>query len=510
AALIAAKLRAPDNQGQLTPAELNQLTETRLAGGNSLFDLWPALQIAKEAVSPEMRDRIVGLALDIWQSGSLPSKEEMMEHEIPVTWYEEIFEVANQGVQPKLYERLIPFFVEHGRVDEAFTAANRRQPDGKGALSPKELENLCLVFLAEHYRGDESELRVVSNHAELLNRVIHWEVRREFPDTEIIRQAVRLRKPDGAGTFTPDEENTVYQRYMVNTGESGWTAQRARKVLTTDFVDRTGLAHLGKINLENHVERRPDFDNALKTFRIGASRAAFDQAITYCIDNQLIKETVELAKLRAPEIRITQAEIDRLVVSLHQAGLLPEAVQAARLGASPAAVDRLVLRYLNPAEIKDSQSVARIGCSPGAVEMLVGFTVRHGFVAEAIESAKLRAADGTGGLTPEEINRLVQESIKEKNLAKALNAAKMRLPEGAGKLKAEEIDQMASALFDDGRLEEAVNTARLGASPAVADKLVTAAVRRVLPRLAETAAKLRKPDGAGTLTDEEYKALSRT
>lgn len=510
AALEAAKLRVRDGRGKLSAEELNHLAESRLAKGSSLFDLWPALQIAEEAVSPDLRERIVGLALDLWGSGQLPSKEEMLEKEIPVTWYEEIFEVAKQGLSPALAERLIPFCLEHSRVDEAFETANRRQADGKGGLTSKELATLRSIFLTKHYRGDESEIREPSNHPELLNRVIHWEIRREFPDTEVIRVAVRLRKPDGSGLLTPEEENTVYQRYAMATGDSGWTARRARAVLTQDFIDRTGLAHLGRVNYENHTERRADFESALKTFQIGASPAALEQAITYCIENRLIKETVELAKLRDPEKGISQGEIDRLVVSLHQGGLLPEAVQAARLGASPAAVDRLVLRYLNPAEIKESLSIARIGASPEAAEMLVSFSVRHGMVPEAVEAAKLRAKDGTGALAAGEIDRLVQGAMKERNTAKALTAAKLRGPEGQGKLKMEEVDQLARGLLEDGRLDDALEIARLGATEPVASQLVAAAVRRNLPRVAEAAAKLRKPDGTGSLTDEEYKALSRT
>lgn len=500
-ALETAKLRTPDGTGDLTLEERNDLVKNLLARDASLVDLWPAIEVAKFGVSEDVRERLVSHALTFLdEKKGWVERESVMEQGVPVFWLDVVLQIAQQGVSPPLRERLMSLYLQRGYVDHAFRAAHQREPGGKGSLTPEELHTLRTSFLLRYFPEAGESTRDPTSHSDHLTQLIQREMQSQFPRVEVIQQAARLRTPEGTGYVSLEEMEFLFRIFIDAGGKGPWNQERVRQIIHP--------ASFGRLVVK-YLEAR-GFPDMFQSLRVGAMPETIDLLVSYCTERQMVEEAVQAAKLRKPDGTgtLTPAEVDQMVVHLNREGRTREALQAARLGASPDVLDRLVQRFIEDGNFREGLETARLGATPFAYDMLVGYCVRRGMLGDALEVARHRKPDGTGTLFPEEIDRLVRFAIRERNLPKALQVAYLRKPDGTGTLTPEEINQMAVEFIRAGDLESAFEVVKLGASAEVLESLIALAIQH-RSALASEIAKLRKQDGSGTLTEEELQLLKK-
>jgi hypothetical protein len=139
------------------------------------------------------------------------------------------------------------------------------------------------------------------------------------------------------------------------------------------------------------------------------------------------------------------------------------------------------------------------------LNLLVRMCARRGLWTEMMEAARIRGK-GEPNLSDEEVTFLIQAAVKAGDITLAVRAAALRKGSN-GRLLPEEVDVLVKQLAESLKLREAIEAARLGASRETVEMLVARCVTRGSP-LAREAARLRNPDGTGSLTPDEEAMLA--
>jgi hypothetical protein len=495
-AVALAKTRNDERQGKLTREERDRLVEVLLSRARTAGDLWRVLRFAREGVSGKVREPLIAAVLDRFSPETL-TPEALLRENIPVNWHEAFFDLVKMGVSPELSNRAMPLYLKYGGIEEAFRIAARRRPDGKGELTIEELTQLRKAFLEGYRTYLPEDLLNPENYERSLTRVIEIELENPFPVPENIVKAARLRSATGQPRLERQEAEKLARRALEDERTGVWRLPELREMIPREVWERAARQALHTGN----------FDAACRVVDLAGDPALIDWLVSVAVQGGRLEDAKRAAALRAEKGtgRLYQAEVDALVTHFQREGMFREAVEAVSLGASQPVVDRLVSRLIDRADFSLAVEVARNGAGMEILNLLVRMCARRGLWTEMMEAARIRGK-GEPNLSDEEVTFLIQAAVKAGDITLAVRAAGLRKGTN-GRLLPEEVDVLVKQLAESLKLREAIEAARLGASRETVEMLVARCVARGSP-LAREAARLRNPDGTGSLTPDEEAMLA--
>ncbi|MHA2621630.1 MAG: hypothetical protein V2G42_05030 [bacterium JZ-2024 1] len=490
-----AKTRKDERHGNLTRDERDRLVEVLLARTKSPGDLWRVLRYAREGVSGKIREPLVGALLENFDPIRL-TPDTLLKENIPVNWYEAFFELVRMGVSPELSDRAMPLYLRYGGIDEAFRIAAKRRPDGRGTLTPDELAQLRRAFLEGYRTYLPDDLLRPENYDAALSRVIAIELENPFPVPENIVKAAKLRTPTGEPRLETGEAERLAQRALSDEREGVWRLPAIREMVPRQIWERAA----------RHALHSGSFESACRVVHLAGDPTLVDWLVSVAVQGGRLEDAKRAAALRNEDGtgRLFKEEVDLLVTHFQREGMFKEAIEAVALGATQPVIDRLVSRLIDRADFRDAVEVARHGASKGVLDLLVMMCARRALWTEMMEAARIRSG-GEPVVSDGEVTTLVQSAVRASDISLAIRAAALRKGSG-GKLLTGEVDTLVRHLADGMKFREAIEAARLGCSRETVDWLVSRCVARG-SALAREAARLRNPDGTGTLTPDEEAQL---
>jgi hypothetical protein len=367
--------RRPDGKGELTAHELTQLRRAFLESYRTY--------LPDDLLHPENFPRALARVIEIELENPFPAPENIVK----------AARLRSESGHPSLERSEAEKLARRALADER--AGVWRIHDIREMIPRDVWERAARQAL--HSGTFEAAVRVVDLAGD--PTLVDWLVMVAVQGgrLEDAKRAAALRSEDATGRLFKEEVDLLVTHFQ-------------REGMFRDAVEAVTLGATSPVvdRLVSRLIDRADFREAVEVARHGASRAILNLLVMMCARRALWTEMMESARLRSGgEPDLSDDETTMLIQAAVKSGDIALAVRAAPLRKGTGGrllsdeVDALAKQLADGLKLREAIEAARLGASPPVVELLVARCVARG-TAMARDAARLRNPDGSGVLTPDE------------------------------------------------------------------------------------------------------------